>query len=89
VTVLRLRSEGLTWLETDHELVALDEQAATYLSGNPTATLLWTALAEGTTRDQLVDTLVDAYHVERGRAESDVEAFVADLRGRNLLEETS
>jgi hypothetical protein len=85
VTVLRLRAAGLTWLETDGELVALDEQAATYLSGNPAATLLWPELAAGATKDDLVEALLDGFEIDRARAEADVEAFVADLQARNLL----
>ena len=87
MTVLRLRATGLTWLETDGELVALDEQAATYLSGNPAAALLWPELAAGATKDDLVEALLDAFEVDRPRAEADVEAFVADLQARNLLQE--
>ncbi len=87
MSVLRLRKEGLTWLETDGELVALDAQASAYLSGNATATLLWPALAEGTSREELYERLISAFDVDRAIAERDVDAFVADLEARNLLEE--
>lgn len=87
MTTLRLRKDGLTWLETDGELVALDTQASAYLSGNPTATLLWPALVEGTTHDELVETLVGAFDLDRATAKRDVEAFVTDLEARKLLEE--
>jgi len=87
VSALRLRKDGLTWLETDGEIVALDTQASAYLSGNPTATLLWPALVEGTTHDELVETLVGAFDLDRATAKRDVEAFVTDLEARKLLEE--
>jgi hypothetical protein len=87
VTILRLRAGGLTWLETDGELVALDEQSATYLSGNPAATLLWPELAAGATKDDLVEALLDAFELDREQAVADVDAFVSDLQARNLLQE--
>lgn len=56
-----------------------------YLAVNETGKHLWAALAEGSTRDELVQGLVDAFEVERSRAEADVDAFAAELESRGLL----
>jgi hypothetical protein len=88
MTELRLRKEGLTWVETDGEIVALDTDASTYLSGNPAAAVLWPVLALGTTRPELVDALVGHFDIDRQTAKADVDAFLRDLEARNLLEET-
>ena len=66
-------------------MVALDLRESRYLAVNRTGKLLWAALAEGTTRDDLVDRLVDAFDIERARAEHDVDAFTAELDSRGLL----
>ena len=82
---LRLRPGAVEWREVDGELIALDREGATYLAGNPTATLLWQALSEGTTRAALISTLTEKFDVDEDRATADVDAFVQELRSRNLL----
>jgi hypothetical protein len=86
MTVLRLRTERLQWLETDAEVVALDERSLVYLNANTSGALLWRALAAGTTHDELVRTLRDTFDVDQGTAERDVDRFLADLDARGLLE---
>jgi hypothetical protein len=88
VSVLRLRPGAVEWRSVEGEVLALDVDAATYIAANESGTVLWERLAEGATRDQLVDALLEAYEIERPQAEMDVEAFVAELRSRGLLEET-
>src|SRR5438128_237961 len=53
--MLRLRTDRLQWLETDGEVIALDEQAFVYLNANPTGSLLWRTLAEGTARGSVFE----------------------------------
>jgi hypothetical protein len=48
---------------------------------------MWTALASGTTQEDLVASLVDAYGIDAGTASADVDVFLADLRERGLLDE--
>lgn len=87
MTTLRLRRDRLTWIDTDEEIVALDEERSMYLSANPSAALLWRALVAGCTREQLVGALVDSFEVDPATAGSDVDAFLEDLGTRGLLEE--
>lgn len=84
---LRLRPDALVWREIDEELVAVDIAASTYLSANQTGALLWQMLARGTTRVDLVRQLVDRFGISAERAGTDVDAFVQDLRKRELLVE--
>jgi coenzyme PQQ synthesis protein D (PqqD) len=74
------------WREIDGEVVAIDLDASTYLSTNESGVHLWRRLAEGTTREELVIELVQAFGIEREQAETDVDHFVEELRSRNLLE---
>lgn len=86
MTELRLRRDRLQWLVADAEVVALDEEKLLYLGANESAGLLWQELDAGTTRDRLVEQLLDTYDVDRAQAEADVDAFLAQLDERGLLE---
>jgi orotate phosphoribosyltransferase-like protein len=86
MTQLKLRGEGLTWREIDDEVVALDVESATYLSANASGRLLWRSLSEGATRQELVSCLVDEFEIDAERAGADVDAFLAELSKRGLLE---
>jgi hypothetical protein len=86
VTELRLRADRLHWLESDSEVIALDEKALVYLNANPSGTVLWQALAAGATQDALVQRLVAEFDVDEATARGDVDRFVAELDARGLLE---
>jgi hypothetical protein len=85
MTDLRLREEGVSWRSVGDEVIAVDVQSSVYVSANTSGAVLWEALAAGTTRDALVDLLVERFGIERERAGADVDAFVAELRSRDLL----
>ena len=83
---LRLRPDAVAWREIDGEVVALGLESSTYFGTNSSGTVLWRRLAEGTTRAELVGDLVTTFDLEQAHAEADVDAFLADLRTRGLLE---
>lgn len=82
---MRLRDADLDWREVEGELVALDLRESRYLAVNRTGQVLWAALADGATRDQLVERLVEAFGIEHARASADVDAFTTELESRDLL----
>jgi hypothetical protein len=86
MTVFRLRHTGLHWREIGDETVVVDVPASLYLSANASGTLLWNELAEGATKARLADRLVHAFGIDRGRAERDVDVFLAALSERGLVE---
>jgi Coenzyme PQQ synthesis protein D (PqqD) len=86
-TQLRLRRDALQWREVDGEVIALEGRAATYLAANATGTVLWRALATGTTRADLVATLVEQFGIDKARASDDVDAFLRELAAQDLLEQ--
>jgi hypothetical protein len=86
--MLRLRAEDLVYQESDGETVLLDLRTSTYLVVNPTGTVVFPALVDGATREQLLESVVDAFDVGAERAGADLDAFLADLEGRGLLEQT-
>ena len=85
MAALRLRPDTLHWRRIDDEVIAIDIRASTYLSANGSGALLWEALAEGATREELAELLVYAFDIDRARAITDVESFLDDLTGRGLL----
>lgn len=84
---VKLRQDRVHWREIDEEVIAVDVDSSTYLSTNGSGALLWLELAQGTTRDALVERLAQAYLIGSERAESDVDAFLAELSGQGLLED--
>ena len=82
---LRLQQTDLHWREIDGEIIALEARGSTYVATNATGARLWQALADGTTRDALIEELVDMYGIERAQAAADVDAFVAQLSAQGLL----
>ena len=88
MTIFRLRDEKLRWLESNQEVIAFDEAGAAYFGANQTGSVLWHLLAGGSTRDDLVRALVDAFGVDEERAGTDVDAFLNQLQEQGLLEQT-
>lgn len=82
---LRLRTDRLQWLESEGEVVALDESSLLYLGLNESGSLLWPDLAVGATREALVARLVDAFGIDAVTAAADVDLFVLELDRRGLL----
>jgi Coenzyme PQQ synthesis protein D (PqqD) len=83
---LRLRGTDLHWREIDDSVIALEARGSTYVSANPAGTLLWRALAQGSTREALASELVAAYGIDRERALADTDSFLAELAAQGLLE---
>ncbi len=85
-TELRLRKEALEWRAVEGEVIALDLKGSRYLAANRTAALLWPKLASGAAVEELVDDLTDAFGIDESVARRDVEAFIAALDERELIQ---
>jgi hypothetical protein len=83
---LRLRADSVHWQEIDGELVALEARSSQYLAANSAGTVLWRALAAGSTRERLAQALVDGYGIDLDRALADTDHFLAQLAEQGLLE---
>ncbi len=53
---------------------------------NETGRVIWDGLAAGKDRDQIVETILSEYDVERSVIEADFEKFISVLQGANILE---
>lgn len=84
--VLRLRADAVDWRMVEGQVVALDRGRSVYLAINQSGAALWPPIVKGATREELVRVLLDNFDVDPVRATADVDAFVADLNERDLLE---
>lgn len=82
---LRLRTDEISWQEVDDAIVVLDLSGSQYFRLNGTGAFLWTALADGRERDQLVSELTSEYSVSQEQADKDVDQFLDQLESANLL----
>lgn len=87
--VLRLREADLHSRGVEGEVVALDMVDSEYLGINVSGAPLWEALRVGASRDDLVSLLREQYPIELEVAQRDVDAFIAQLRERRLLDDTA
>lgn len=83
---LRLRERNLDWRTVGEDTVVLDLDGSEYISINASATVLWPLLAAGATRASLAAALTDRFGLDKETADRDVDAFVAWLRARGLLD---
>jgi hypothetical protein len=84
--LLRRRDDGVVWRELDGEIVLLDLRSSMYFTLNSTGKLLWDLLAQPSTTQVLVASIIDAYGVSDAQAASDVEAFVVALAEHDLVQ---
>jgi len=84
---LRIRPGVLEWRELEQEVVAVDTRRSVYMAVNRSGAILWPALFEGATFDELVNRLVESYGLDRGTAERDVDTFVRALDEQDLLDQ--
>lgn len=71
-------------------VVALGEASKTFngmIKLNDTGRLIWDMLADGKTKDEIVDRFTSEYDVERATADRDVSAFIETLQGADILEQ--
>lgn len=84
-TVYHIRSEAVDWLDIENQVVALDGARSLYLGTNETGRLLWLALVEGATIDQMVEKLLTTYEIDEDTARADVSAYLEMLATHGLL----
>jgi hypothetical protein len=82
---LRLRKDDLEWRAVEGEVVALDLRSSNYLGVNRSGAKLWSVLATGATREQLIDALVAGFAIHHEQAADETDAFLRMLTEQDLL----
>ena len=54
---------------------------------NDVGVLMWKKLAEGCTKEELLNAVTDEYDVDASIAMADIEAFLDSLRAENIIED--
>jgi coenzyme PQQ synthesis protein D (PqqD) len=83
---LKIRDADMSWRQVGDEVIVLDLRSNAYLSINETGTALWEMLVDGSTPATMAERLMSEFSVGEARARADVEAFVAVLTERDLLQ---
>jgi hypothetical protein len=84
---MQLKQDGVSWHLVGDDIVVLDLNGSMYLKLSGSGRVLWERLAEPAEEADLSAALVETYGIDTDRAATDVAAFVADLRRRDLLVE--
>ena len=85
----RLRDAAVSWRDVDGEVVALDIESGEYLSLNGSGRVLWLALVEPVSMDELGALLVETFGISESLGRADASVFVADLESRALVDEVA
>jgi hypothetical protein len=74
------------WREVDGEVVVLEVESGNYLNLNGSAGVLWRALVDPASTEELIDVLRTTFGISEEQAEMDVRVFLDDLNQRSLVE---
>lgn len=78
-------SPDVLFQEVSGETVLLDLASEQYFGLDAVGTRIWALLNEGATADDVVETLLEEYEVERATLEADVAELLAGLAGAGLI----
>jgi hypothetical protein len=80
-------SSDVLFQEVGGETVLLDLASEQYFGLDKVGTRIWQLLNEGLGPEEMVDTLLDEYEVERERLEADVRELLGSLLEAGLIEQ--
>jgi hypothetical protein len=67
------------------EGILVDLNAKKYFQMNPTATLVWRALAAGRAHEEIISEMISEYEVETEQATRSLDRLLANLQDFNLI----
>ena len=53
---------------------------------NGTGRIIWDSIAEGKERDAIIEAILTEYEIDKNTVETDVDNFIAKLKGANIIE---
>lgn len=77
---------ALVWREIQGELVGVDVETGAYHVFNPVGRMVWTALTEGRSLEEVRSDIVGRFGVDPERATRDIESFIIKLREKELIQ---
>jgi hypothetical protein len=82
----RPRDGAVSWRDVDGEIIALDVESGVYISLNGSGRVLWMALVESASVDELTALLVSTFGITDDEAMAGATDFLDDLMSRSLIE---
>ncbi|MPZ64374.1 MAG: PqqD family peptide modification chaperone [Pseudonocardiaceae bacterium] len=82
---MRLQSTNISARTIGDETIVLSLPSSSYFTITGVGTRVFELLAEDTSLDELVETIVDEYEVDPATARHDIEAFIDRLRAVELI----
>lgn len=79
------RIESAMARRVDDEIVILDVKSGQYFGLNDVGATIWECLSEDCSREDLVDTILQTYDVDREQASLDVDELVEQLVEAGLV----
>ncbi len=76
----------ITWQDVNGGLVAINVDSGEYHIFNDVGHLIWLAIAEGKSNEEIVKQIIAQYNVREEKALSDLRDFIDDLTLRKLIE---
>ena len=78
--------EGLAFRQLGDSTVIVDPKTNKIHTLNEVGSFAWSAIESGTTDvDRIVAAMVEAFEVSEGQARKDLEAFLSELREKDLI----
>lgn len=78
-------NKGIISQRTKKGLSLFDPEKSTICHLNDSAAFIFKKLRQGWSEDKIVTSLTDTYKITEGKAKQDVEDFIQDLLGRDIL----
>ena len=85
MAILR-KSDGFEETEVDDEIVIVSYDSGELFSLKDTGREIWRLIDGTRSQEEIVGALRETYGDDAGRIETEVESFIASLRGASLLE---
>jgi coenzyme PQQ synthesis protein D (PqqD) len=80
--------DEIAWREVADEVIVLDLRTSMYWALNGSAAVLWIALAEGGTLEELAERLQEQFGVKPDLALHNTSNFLASCREKGLVQKT-
>lgn len=77
--------DNYSWRDVNNELVVLNLQSGEYFTFNNVGRLIWLAVNDGKTVDEITRSVVEQYTATEDKAVTDVKAFISNLLSEGLL----
>jgi len=70
---------------TDGNILLLEPEEGLYFELNETSAIIYQSIVDGLTKADIVQGIVDSYHIENIEAEGDVSALIEQLLDNNII----